>query len=421
MGSFVRKQNQPQERVSSILARPNLATSASIHYTHPDFHIPRTIGNQAVQRMSEATMEGGKGKSTTTEIAHFDYDFSKIPINSSDRNTSIDVNDNNWDMGTRVKHYKHTFSAAIGRVRSTFQHDSMSDNEREPAADSEAQATQILLAPGWRSIPEPKEAETVHFPENMLTSATLPEQSDRIVSNFGYKSSIAQQGPPPRSGEFGTTRPFYAFEKPGPSATQRADTFDVTGTIVAEITFQVAGHNRTDIASHTDPAITQTNYPIIVSDFIPSPTTVTRGTEVLYKNQPPRTKFWANDLTIKHERFHADEDVKFGQQGVIEAQNWLNRQTARDYDEVGALLNRVAPIVARSVDAKMTLPGRELRAYADGAADYRGRAQAIKDKGDSKGYVSRTSAPQTPGSTPLTIPNMPGMRRTPIHNEPPPK
>jgi hypothetical protein len=296
----------------------------------------------------------------------------------------------------------------------------MSANEREPAMDFEAQATQTPIAPPVRSIPEPEDGETVHFPADVLQSIALPEQSDKIASTFEYKSSITQQDPPPGPGLFGITRPFYAFEKPGPSATQTAGTFNVTGTIVAQITFQVAGPNRTDIASDTDPDITQQNYPTVVSDLTPSPAAVNTGGLSLFKNQPPRTKFWAEDLTIKHERFHAAENVKFGQEGVTLAQNWLNKQTARTYDEVGALLDRVTPKIARKVDTKMTLPDRELRAYADGAPDYLVRAKAIKRKGDAKGYVPKPPAPKAPSSPPAATPKAPSTPSAPARNEPAP-
>jgi hypothetical protein len=48
------------------------------------------------------------------------------------------------------------------------------------------------------------------------------------------------------------------------------------------------------------------------------------------------------------------------------------------------------------VDAAMALPGREIRAYADGAPDYLARAQAVKSKGDAKGYVPQPAAPPAP-------------------------
>lgn len=267
------------------------------------------------------------------------------------------------------------------------------EGEQAPAPDVEAQTTPTPSASTRLSLPEPQAGKVVLFPASALTSTALPDQADKIASSFGYTSSINQDGPAPAPGEFGVTRPYYAFEKPGPSATQSQGTFTVTGTIAAQITYQIATPKRTDIASDTDPDITQTNYTTVVSDLTPSPAAVNKAGVKLYKNQPPRTKFWAEDLTIKHELFHADEDVKFGKEGVALAEKWLNTQTASSYDEVGALLNKVTPIVAKRVDTAMALPGRETRAYDDGAPDYSARAQAIKTKGDAKGYAAKPTAP----------------------------
>jgi hypothetical protein len=384
-------------------------------------HLQGVFGNRLVQRMIETTMEDGNAASTTPGISRLDQDSDKISVVPPNRAASPASNDNNWGIRSIIRHLRHHFSAAIRRVGPAFQHDPMSANVREPAIVFGTQPTQTPIAPPHRSIPEPEEGGTVHFPADELQSITLPEQSDKIASNFGYKSSITQKDPPPGPGEFGTTRPFYAFEKPGPSAIQNAGTFNVTGTIAADITFQVAGPNRTDIASDAAPDITQQNYPTVVSDLTPSPAAVNSGGLSLYKNQPPRTKFWAEDLTIKHECFHADEDVKFGRQGVALAQDWLDKQTARTYDEVGVLLNKVTPIIARKVDTEMALPGRELRAYADGAPDYRARAQAIKRKGDAKGYVPKPPAIRTPSSPPAATPKAPSQPPAPARNEPAPK
>jgi hypothetical protein len=45
-------------------------------------HLQRTIGNQAVQRLLKENTANIKGDSTTTEIAGFSHDFSRIPVYS---------------------------------------------------------------------------------------------------------------------------------------------------------------------------------------------------------------------------------------------------------------------------------------------------------------------------------------------------
>ena len=171
----------------------------------------------------------------------------------------------------------------------------------------------------------------------------------------------------------------------------------------------MAAHGRTNIASESDPAITQANYPAVVKDLTPPAAAVNQGGLALMKHQPPRTRFWAEDLTIKHERFHCAEDQRFGGQGVRSAQNWLNTQTAANDNALFALLPRVIGKVGDVVKTGMAVPAAEQRAYDDGAPSYAARAQAIKRKGDARGYVPQPPAPNQQGSAspPAAAPQAP--------------
>jgi hypothetical protein len=73
------------------------------------------------------------------------------------------------------------------------------------------------------------------------------------------------------------------------------------------------------------------------------------------------------------------------------AQAWLNSQTAGSVAAVNALLGQVPGRVADVRRAAMTYPGREERAYADGAPLYLARANAVKKKGDANGYAAATN------------------------------
>src|SRR5262249_21333085 len=150
---------------------------------------------------------------------------------------------------------------------------------------------------------------------------------------------------------------------------------------------------RTDIASDSDPAITQKNYPSVVADLTPPPKAVVHNGLQIMKNQPFRDHFWARDLTIRHERFHSDEDDGFGAQGVQAAQAWLNPQTANSDKQMTNLLLNVVPIVGKTVMAGRAVPADEQRAYDNGAPLYLARAQAIKKKGDANGYAPKPPAP----------------------------
>ena len=163
-----------------------------------------------------------------------------------------------------------------------------------------------------------------------------------------------------------------------------------------KITYWVHSGGRTDIASDADADITQTNYTKVVSDLTPSPTAVKNATTDLYKNQPPRTKFWAEDLTLKHERFHAAEDVKFGKQGAEIARDWLNTQAVSKIEDLDPLIVTARDKVSDKIKLEMAVPRSEDDAYNDGAPDYTARAQAIKTKGDANGYAAKPPAQQNP-------------------------
>jgi hypothetical protein len=306
---------------------------------------------------------------------------------------------------TRVEHNRQRISASIHRVEKThasytgghhrlderfaikprlsmFYSDAMPGNEQTTPVDLASFLAQTIGITSAGSIREPQEGETVQLPDIVIPSTAAIEQTDAVASTLSYNPSIAQSGPPPSP--FGATLP-YTHALSGISVTLVAGTYNVTATIDNPITFQVSGGGTTDISSDTDPDITQANYPTVASDLTPNMSDL--------NGRPPRTQFWAEDLCIRHERFHATEDVTYGRSGVTLAQNWLNTQVAASVAQVNTLLGQVPARVAATVSAAMAYPGRENRAYGDGAPLYLARANAIKTKGDAGGYGTRGSAP----------------------------
>ena len=80
MRTFVQKQNQSQEAVSTSLARSNMARLGRDHREHPILHLQGAFGNQAVQRVLQTNGEAREDGSTGTASPHFRHDFSRIPI-----------------------------------------------------------------------------------------------------------------------------------------------------------------------------------------------------------------------------------------------------------------------------------------------------------------------------------------------------
>jgi hypothetical protein len=80
MRTFAKKQDRPQERISSGHSRSHTAVSGAIDHTHPLLRLQRTIGNQAVQRLLQTNTEELEVDSTSAAAPRFAHDFSPTPI-----------------------------------------------------------------------------------------------------------------------------------------------------------------------------------------------------------------------------------------------------------------------------------------------------------------------------------------------------
>ncbi|HZP03459.1 MAG TPA: hypothetical protein VFB43_01075 [Terracidiphilus sp.] len=278
---------------------------------------------------------------------------------------------------------------AMQSLRLAPQSDGIPGSEMTNAIDFRSFAPAAQSGEQTAAIAEPEEGQTVQLPDVTVPAMANVPQRDPVVSALTYNGSITQSGSPPSP--FGETKP-YTHALSGVSVTRSAGNFVVRATVDNPITFQVNGGADTNIASENDPAITQANYQALASDLTPDMSDE--------NGRPPRNQFWAEDLTIRHEHFHAQEDLHFGGQGVTDAQAWLNTKAAGNVAGVQAFLNQVPGRVANTVATGMAFPGLEERAYGDGAPLYRARANAIKQKGDANGYAPAggTTAPGAAGN-----------------------
>lgn len=224
------------------------------------------------------------------------------------------------------------------------------------------------------------DGQPVRLPDIRIPGMANIREMDAIASALTYSPTISQTGPEP-SDAFGETNG-YDITVSGITVTPKTGSFDVKATVDNAIKFQVRTNkgpdNEEDITSETDAKITKTNYPTVVSDLTPDMSDL--------NGRPPRSKFYSKDITIRHERFHATDGQGHARDGVTLAQNRLNSRTAASIAEVNALLNTVPGIVADTRRAAMTMPGREERAYGDGAPSYTARATAIDTKGKAGDY-----------------------------------
>ena len=199
--------------------------------------------------------------------------------------------------------------------------------------------------------------------------------TDAITPTLTYNATITAGAITPGGSEFGLTE--WTANVSGLSVAAASSAYTVTATINCPIKWGVHDLGKTNIGSASDPALTNTNYPTAASDLTPDMSSD--------GGRPPRTTFWARDLTEKHEKFHAEEFKTYGQAAFDLANTWLGTQTASSEAQARTKVNAIPGRMRTNIVATY-LPGAETRAYGDGAPSYRARAQAITRIGGSGGY-----------------------------------
>ena len=212
-----------------------------------------------------------------------------------------------------------------------------------------------------------------------LAAPEEAEELDAIAATLAYATQVTHAGATPRG--FGVTRSSASIRNL--TVTPGAGTFTVAGEFFYDVQWQVRSPTgpggEVDIASDTDPDINAANYQLVAKDLTPDMGDL--------NGRPPRDHYWAKDLTERHELFHANERSTFGQNGATAAQTWLNTQTANTAAEVQPLLQQSLTVALTEINRLMnTAPGKEERAYGDGAPLYKARADSIKAKGDAGDY-----------------------------------
>jgi hypothetical protein len=283
---------------------------------------------------------------------------------------------------TRAGSERHPFRATIKRQSSAGANASRQDSPPAiEAGDQELLAEIERLvsdtdnsfvsdsgeADNSNTLPATSTGVAIRVPDVVIPELAALNRSDAVNATFTYSSSIAQGGAAPTG--FGVTRSFSS-RLSGISITPNSGTFDVAATFEHPITYQIRSgtgpSGQKDIASATDSDITSSNYTTVVSDLTPNMSDL--------NGRPPRTGFWAEDLTLRHELVHVNDDNANGPGAMASVTTWLNGQTAASVAQVRGLL------------AALSTPAGERHAYGDGAPAYRARANRIKAKGDAGDY-----------------------------------
>lgn len=241
----------------------------------------------------------------------------------------------------------------------------------------------IARTPDGSQAQQEGEQEQVEEPITIPQVGETPEETqalDGIASTLTYHSSIEQGGAGPEG--FGICRCNGSLHTV--TITPGSGNYTVAGTFEIEIRWSVRSGvgpgGRVDLASPDDPDLKACNYQRAVWDLTPNMGDL--------GGRPPRSKFWCQDLTQRHELVHADDYQTYGEDASEAAQAWLNDQTADSRDHIAdTLVNQALHEGWDTLIALMASPpGAEPRAYGDGAGPYQARADAIQNKGDAGDY-----------------------------------
>ncbi len=113
MRTFAQKPKATQKTTSAKTALPARARFGLSRDVKSILHLQRTIGNQAVQRLSERTKEDIKEDSATTDFTRLGHDVSRIPIHASVPRT---VQTTQTGSGMRDGHAQEARSRIAGKL-----------------------------------------------------------------------------------------------------------------------------------------------------------------------------------------------------------------------------------------------------------------------------------------------------------------
>jgi phage tail protein X len=222
--------------------------------------------------------------------------------------------------------------------------------------------------------------------EEELDEGPEQEEDSTISSTIGYKTTVEPGGATPSG--FGVTRSTPSWKNVKISSSFgtifNRGTYTVTATFDYRVRYQVRAtqgpQNQVDIASDSDADIKPHNYLFVAKDLTPDMGDL--------NGRPRRRKYWSKDITLKHEKYHATDRSTFGADGATAAKRWLNTQKSSSSSHVkDTLMEQALDEGMKVVNLRMNAPpGKEQRAYGDGAPEYTARATSIKTKGDAGDY-----------------------------------
>jgi hypothetical protein len=105
--------------------------------------------------------------------------------------------------------------------------------------------------------------------------------------------------------------------------------------------------------------------------------------------RPARRRYWASDLSIRHEQSHIDDDLEAAAAALVTATAWLDGRQADSEEEVLDLLARLQHDVKAAIE-RHHLAGGERRARAADQDLYARRAATIRARAGAEGWAGAT-------------------------------
>jgi hypothetical protein len=200
---------------------------------------------------------------------------------------------------------------------------------------------------------------------------------DAVASTLNFGSKVKKGGASPGSDEFGVEKVKYKVDSMKFTHDAATATVNAEARVFLDIGWGVHSLGRTNIPDENVKAVKKSKWQAIRDDLKPDG-----------KGRPQRDKYWAKDLTERHEQFHASDDIQRAQAYVPTAKTWLDGQTVRA-KHIKKDLKKHLETVRSNVEADGWAwygTGGEDRAYADGSASYQARADAVEARATKEGW-----------------------------------
>ena len=263
--------------------------------------------------------------------------------------------------------------------------------EDEPTTkeDGEPDERSLPMRRSLRAEPAPAPQKRAMPVEANLTLGAQVERDsdpagtakqDPVSGSLSFGSQVVKGTTINGATAFGEEHVKYNVDNPGIS-TQGGKAV-VSGRIFLDIDYAIRDRGRKNVSSANDAIVTKDTFSAIAEDLV----TDDQGV-------PTRATYWASDLTEKHEKFHAQDDIQRATAYVPAATAYLNTQTISDPSnpvgtamEVAEMLNKVRLDVKADGWAYYNAGGED-RAYKDGQASYESRVSDIYARARKEGWT----------------------------------